>query len=100
MTDHQQTALLQSTYRGRSWRLLEEGHFAKELPWRVQREEDVLATLPLGNLELAGEDDIKRVTLVALLQHELPRGDGDSLGHLIQLLQVLFREVCEKGDLA
>jgi hypothetical protein len=70
------------------------------LPRLVQREQDVLATLTLGNLELSGEDDIERVTLVALPQHELPCGDGDSLGHLIQLLQILFREVGEKGDLA
>jgi hypothetical protein len=70
------------------------------LPRHVHREQDVLATLTLGNLQLAGEDDIERVALVALPQHELPCRDGDSLGHLIQLLQILFREVCKKGDLA
>ena len=100
LTDHQQCTLPQCTYRGRSWSLLEERHFAEELPRLVHREKDVLAALTLGNLELAVEDDIERVPRIAFLQHALPSGDGDRLGHLIQLLQVLFREVGEEGDLA
>jgi hypothetical protein len=70
------------------------------LPRFVHREQDVLPAVTLGNLELAVEHDEKRVARVALPQHQLPCGDGDRLSHLIQLLQILFREVCEEGNLA
>jgi len=70
------------------------------LSWLVHCEQNVLATLTFGNLELAVEDNVKRVTRVPFTQHEFSSGDGDRLGHPIQLFQVLFREVCEEGNLA
>jgi hypothetical protein len=55
-----------------------------------------LPPLALGDFKLAVENNVECVTRIAFLQHQLPRGDGDRLGHLIQLLQILFRETSEE----
>ena len=53
-----------------------------------------------GNLEIAIEDDVKRISSNALFQNQLSGSGEIRLGHQLQLLQILLREVGEERHAA